>query len=78
VQLLIQHGAGVTEKDEGHSTLLHLASSTGIAEIVQLLIECGADVTAQDGSHRTPLHLVSSLVSCNMASLIFQPDVNTA
>lgn len=80
VQLLIQHGAGVTEKDVGYSTALHLASSSGILEIMKLLIERGADVTAQDRSYRTPLHLASSWVSSNAASesLLSQPDVNTA
>ena len=75
VQLLIQHGAGVTVQDYDHSTPLHLASTSVIPDIVQLLIECGADVNAQDGSRRTPLHLVSSSVSFNSTLLSFQPDV---
>ena len=65
VRLLIDHGAGVTARDESQSTPLHLASksSLGRGEVVQLLIEHGADVTAIDANRRTPLHLASSRVS---------------
>ena len=72
VQLLIEHGADVTAKDEASSTPLHLACSHGSAKTVQLLIEHGADVAAQDESHRTPLHLASSWVSTTTASLFIQ------
>ena len=69
MRLLIDHGADVKAKDDIQSTPLHMASSSGIPELVQLLIEHGADVRGQDRSNRTPLHLASSRVSAKTASL---------
>jgi ankyrin repeat protein len=66
MRLLIEHGADVKAQDETHSTPLHMASSSGIPEIVQLLIEHGADVSGRDRRHRTPLHLASSWVSAKL------------
>ena len=60
MQLLIQHGADVTARDEAHSTPLHLASSKGSSETVKLLICHGADSNARDGKRMTPLHLAAS------------------
>ena len=76
VQLLIEHGAEVTAKDEASSTPLHLACSHVSAKTVQLLIEHGADVAAQDESHRTPLHLASSWASTTTVSLFIQQQVD--
>ena len=42
-----------------HSTPLHLASSSGIPEIVRILVEKGSDVNAQNEIHMTPLHRAS-------------------
>ena len=67
VRLLIEQGSDVTAKDEGLSTPLHLASSSGFPEIMRLLIDHGADVTSRDESRRTPLHLASSWVSAQAA-----------
>jgi ankyrin repeat protein len=71
MKLLIKHGADVNAQDSGHSTPLHLVSSSSCgdaadAEIVQLLIHHGADVRAQDLSHSTPLHRA-----------VWMPDVKT-
>ena len=60
VQLLIQHGADVTARDDTHSTPLHLASSKMCTETVDLLIEHGSDVNAKDANQSTPLHLAAS------------------
>ena len=69
-QLLIEHRADVIALDENHMTPLHLASFSGIPEIVKLLLERGACVTAQDKSCRTPLHLASSWVSTTVVTLV--------
>jgi ankyrin repeat protein len=60
VQLLIQHGADVTARDDNCSTPLHLASSRECGKTVKLLLTQGADINAQDGTHSTPLHLAAS------------------
>ena len=63
VQVLLEHDADVTARDDTHSTPLHLASSEGSLEITQLLVKYGAAINARDGNGKTPLHLVSEIVS---------------
>ena len=48
VQLLIEHGADVTVKNENHSTPLHLASSLVSARNAPRLICCRTDMNGQD------------------------------
>ena len=80
MQLLIDHGADVKTQDETQSTPLHMASYSGIPDLVQLLIEYGANANGQgrDRSQRTPLHLASARVSAKITDLFFRPrtDVN--
>ena len=59
-QVLLEHGADVTLRDDTHSTPLHLAASNPDLEIARLLIKHGADVNARNRSNLTPLHLASS------------------
>ena len=73
--LLIEHGANVKAQDETQSTPLHMASYSGIPDLVQLLIEHGADTNGRDRSQRTPLHLASSRVSAKITSLFFRPRI---
>ena len=63
MRLLIEHGADVTAQDESSLTPLHLASSSGIPNIMQLLLEYGTLATAQDRRRKTPLHLALLWVS---------------
>ena len=67
IQVLLEHGADMTARDDSDSTPLHLALSMGPSEIAQLLIERGADVNVLDGSCKTPLHLASAWVSIKTA-----------
>jgi ankyrin repeat protein len=78
MRLLIEHGADVNAQDETHSMPLHMASSSGIPDLVQLLIEHRADTNGQDLSNRTPLHLASSCVSSKTAfhSIRLRTDVH--
>ena len=79
VQILLEHGAGVTAWDDTHSTPLHLASSWDIPEIVRLLIKHGADVNALDGNNKMPLHLASARVSVKTATFVTaQGSVHTS
>ena len=75
LRLLIEHGADVTAQDETQSTPLHMASYSGIPDLVQPLIEHGADAKRQDRSQRTPLHLAASRVSTKITSLVFAAEV---
>src|SRR5260221_6343775 len=54
VLLLLDHGADVNAKMQGHSTALHLASQRGYLEIVEALLKQGASVGVQDEDDRTP------------------------
>ena len=61
MQLLINSGADVNVRDNGHSTPLHLASSSGSDEAMQLLIKHGVDVNAEGIRSRTPLETLPYL-----------------
>ena len=69
IQVLLEHGADMTSRDDTRSAPLHLASSNASPRLVRLLIEHGADVNARDQSHSTPLHLVSSLAFSPLVSI---------
>ena len=56
VELLINLGANLNEKDGEGWTALHLSSYSGKIEIVKLLIDKGADINAQDVDGETPLN----------------------
>jgi ankyrin repeat protein len=63
IQVLLEHSADVTARDDAYTTPLHLASSMGSPEIMRLLIEHGANINELDGNRKTPLHLVLAGVS---------------
>jgi ankyrin repeat protein len=58
-QLLVEHGADLTARDNNGCCPLHFASLSGYMELVQFLVEYGADPTAQDKDGWTPLHSAS-------------------
>jgi ankyrin repeat protein len=61
VQILIQHGADVTARDETYSTPLHVAASLPFTgNIVRMLLSLGANVGAKDDRGRTPYQIASS------------------
>jgi ankyrin repeat protein len=56
VELLVEHGPDVQERDTGENTPLHLAAETGNTEGVRFLVECwpeGKDALNNNGE--TPL-----------------------
>ena len=60
VRWLLEHGTDTNIPDFDHSTALHLASSSGWAEVVQLLLSYGAKVDEKDQQGRTPFQLATS------------------
>ena len=56
VELIINLGANLNEKDGEGWTALHLSSYSGIIEIFKLLINKGADINAQGVDGETPLN----------------------
>lgn len=59
VQLMIENGVSVHQKDSYGWTALHHAAFRGTAEMVALLCELGADVNARTNFGHTPLMLAS-------------------
>lgn len=55
VELLLEAGAKVNDKNKFGWTPLHLASRQGHIEIVQMLLKAGADPGAKNKFGRTPL-----------------------
>ena len=52
---LIEAGADVNERPEGHATSLHVAARAGKQEIAKLLLDHGADANAHCSADGTPL-----------------------
>jgi ankyrin repeat protein len=59
VEILIQAGADVDEKDAGSKTALHWAADLGHIGVVQVLVANGTNVDAKDFSGMTGLFLAS-------------------
>lgn len=59
VELFLEEGADLNEKNEDGNTALHVAAYNGETEIVRLLLDRGADVTARGTLGITPLHAVA-------------------
>ena len=58
-ELLHQHGAVLPIGYMGR-TLLHAASTDGLADVAQWLLSIGLDVNAREDNHKTPLHLAAA------------------
>ncbi|MCY4200242.1 MAG: ankyrin repeat domain-containing protein [Gammaproteobacteria bacterium] len=79
VQVLIEAGADVNEKDVYGNTPLHWATLRGDdAAIAKLLIEAGSDTETQDSRGSTPLHWAVSDGNLSIARLLIEAgaDVN--
>ena len=59
VELLIEAGADVDERDAGSKTALHWAADLGHIDVVQVLVANGTNVDAEDFSGMTSLFLAS-------------------
>ena len=56
MRLFLERGADVDAVDEGHSTLLHVASYYTRVDITQLLFKHGANANLRNAEGQTPLH----------------------
>jgi ankyrin repeat protein len=59
VKYLLERGADVNSKDDGHVTPLHHACEVETAEIAHLLVENGASTEIKNWDHKTPLDLIT-------------------
>ncbi|VDM56258.1 unnamed protein product [Angiostrongylus costaricensis] len=75
VDLLLDHGAKISETDSAGATALHLALSNGSKteahdKTVQTLIRRGSDLTVTDAHGRVCLHLAAYYGDRNLTSLV--------
>ena len=70
VQLLIEKGAHVNDRDILFRTPLHLAAEYAKPAMVELLLANGADVEVKDKYERTPLHAALSGRSAKTLALL--------
>jgi ankyrin repeat protein len=61
VKYLLERGADVNSKDDGHVTPLHLACAEENAEIAHMLVENGASIEIKNWEHKTPVDLIEDL-----------------
>jgi len=78
VQLLLDQGADVNQRNALHETALDVASTKGKLEVAKLLIKYGADVNCRDKEGWTPLLDASRYGHCDIAELLLDngADVN--
>ncbi|PWY96056.1 ankyrin [Aspergillus sclerotioniger CBS 115572] len=57
VQQLLDEGANASATDAQGQTVLHIAASEGLTDIVSLLLKRGAKKDVRDNSDRQPAHL---------------------
>lgn len=76
VDLLIQNGAAVNEKDNDGNTPLNLAASRGHDGVVQKLLLFGANRTLKNSRLKTPLDTAESFKHVSTADILrsFHPD----
>ncbi|KHJ83549.1 ankyrin repeat protein [Oesophagostomum dentatum] len=75
VDLLLDHGAKISETDSAGATALHLAMSNGSKteahdKTVQTLLKRGSDVTMADAHGRLCIHLAAYYGDKNLSSLV--------
>ena len=56
VEVLLEEGANVNEKDDEGRTLLHVAADLNFTATAEVLLKAGANVNEKDNKGRTPLH----------------------
>lgn len=76
VNLLLEKGARVNQKNCLGETPLHLAAYLGCADMVQLLLANGADSNARDRNGDTPLHKTAGYGWEKIAVLLLAAGAN--
>jgi len=79
VQLLIDLGADVNQRDKGGDSPLDEAAFRGNTEVLNLLLDHGADINASGEYGSTPLHHAASRGEAEAAKLLIESgaEVNT-
>ena len=78
VQLLLKHGAKISQQNHMGQTALHRASQRGYPDIIQLMINHGADVDIPDNEGSTPLHLAIFEGSLQAVQLLLNRGASVA
>jgi uncharacterized protein len=73
VQLLLDHGALVTSRNQNGGTALHDAALSGNAEVVALLLDHGAAIDEREQeSGATPLMMAASMGCGDVVTLLLK------
>jgi CDP-diacylglycerol--serine O-phosphatidyltransferase len=78
VQLLVQRGAALNQRDEQGSTALALASAMGFEEAVEVLLEAGADPNVQDGNGMSALDIADEHGAHDISSVLLRHGAKPA
>ncbi|KAJ1465348.1 ankyrin repeat-containing domain protein, partial [Baffinella frigidus] len=79
VNLLIEHGADVSQKRPGGLTILHSVESLmfeGDFKIMEAIITAGADINARSDTNETPLHIAAREGACAFADFFLQNNAS--
>ncbi len=72
IELLVQRGAALDQRDEKGHTALALAAEMGFQEGVEVLLGAGADPNAQDQAGMTPLDIAEEHGAHDISSLLLR------
>ncbi|QDW08246.1 ankyrin repeat domain-containing protein [Wolbachia pipientis] len=76
VEVLLEKGAHVNEKDWRDMTPLHLAALNGHANILEVLLEKGAHVNEKGWRDTTPLHLAAFYGHASVVEVLLEKGAN--
>ena len=72
VELLVQRGAALNQRDEQGATALALASAMGFQEAVEVLLAAGADPNIQDGNGMSALDIADEHGAHDISSVLLR------
>ncbi len=72
IELLVQRGAALDQRDEKGHTALALAAEMGFQEAIEMLLGAGADPNAQDLAGMTPLDIAEEHGAHDISSLLLR------
>ena len=76
VEMILDRGFDVHDKDNYGNTILHYASLRDHINIIEMLLERGVDINSKDNDSRTALHCAAHFGRMNAVELLLQRGID--